>query len=129
MKPIAPFILSLSLAGCVTSAPFRNGVHALGPRIASRAAAYASADTTLTPAIKAQRIGEALQLSSTTAVEASMSRPSVAQAWSVVKPWYFPYVQADANLDPDAMRLELRAVADMDRLLADDQARPFSEGR
>lgn len=125
----APIIFCFSLTGCVTSQPFRNGAHALGPRIASRAAAYAIADATLTPAVKAQRIAQALQLSSATTVEANVSRPNVASIWQSMRAWYVPYVQADTSLDADAMKLELRAAADMDRLLADDKARPFSEGR
>lgn len=119
-------LAALFIMGCQTSAGFQAGAAALGPRIASVANAYVNADATLDAPTKAARLAQASTLATDTASASSIARSAVTTDWNAIKPWLTAYIAADTKLDPDERALRVGLGTEMDKLIADDGARPLS---
>lgn len=119
--------LAMFLAGCSTSEGFKLGAAAIGPRLSAEASVYVGKDTTLDATTKSLRAAQADRLKSDTSVVANIDRATVEGDWNTVKTWLAVYVSADAKLDADEKKLRNAMAAQMDKLLADEKARPFSK--
>lgn len=122
----APVILfALLLSGCANTSPqFQTGAYASGPRLASRAAGYVTADASLDATTKAARIAQAQKLSVDTASMKSIVRSVVADDWTAVKAWLPAYIAA--NPDPDQRAVQQAMADEFTKLIADEAARPFA---
>lgn len=118
--------LAMFLAGC-TSEGFKIGAAAIGPRLSAEASAYVGKDATIDAPTKSMRAAQADRLKTDTSIVANIDRATVEGDWATVKPWLLAYYNGNKKLGEIELKLRLADAAQMDKLLADEKARPFSK--
>ncbi|HEX8916130.1 MAG TPA: hypothetical protein VF796_27525 [Humisphaera sp.] len=115
---LAVLLLAAALAtGCRASRPFVEGV-SRGVPLLDRDLRHYAADDVL-------RQSQADGLQALAKDEPRIDADSVDAAWSPVKAWYLPAVDADPRLDEPKRAARRRAADGLDKLIADERRRPF----